>query len=449
MMKIERFAFSAATLIFLLIFCSCSKKSDEINSAIDAIPDNVRFAAVLDATTPDFDLSEFLPTDLAEPFSVVAKAGKEAVDLSVMALFTLPKGYTLGVVKVEDAGKLLETLGRECDSEEGFDDFEVFECGKRKIAVGRSVCYIAPDLKSIKDILKEKPTGTSQIEGIRKFLATPDEAVKTASIASDIYGKKLQGLWLCRSMRPGRSTVSLQLSLLKPDGESGKLGELLADEINPAVAGFIPTGCTMVAATGKQREGAKLFGIESILRSYIPVELNLSASGTTAWYARPAGALDPDDLLNPADWNFASLSQSSQAEADEMIASLLDQTGHRARMNPDTGCYTLAVGGMQAVFGYLNGFSVIGLNGDITYGHSNSYLHDFNGERMVILIEIPKGSRLQQAAQLPCGASFDIKVSDDYLNAKIHFYGNTSPALETIDAISPLHNLLPFIMGLR
>lgn len=286
------------------------------------------------------------------------------------------------------------------------------------------------------------------IAGIRKFLASTDEAVKSAAIASDTYGKKLEGVWFCRAMRFTDSSVTVNLSLLKPDGVSGQIGTLLADEIDPAVATFTPSGCTLVAATGKQLEGAKLFGIESIMRSYIPVELNLSESGTTAWYARPAGALDPDNLLDPRVWNFASLSQSSQAEADEVIGSLLDQTGQHARMNPQTNCYTVGYGGFTASFGYVSGYTVVGLNGDITYGNSNLYSRDFSGARMAILVDIPKGSRLQHAAQLPCGVSLNVKVTTNNFVAKISFYGNTTPALETIDNISPLQNLLPFILGL-
>lgn len=449
MKRIKSITYFTLALVLPMLLGACSNNSGNFESAVDAIPENARSAAVLNVEKLGERTSDFLPSDLITPFQAILSADKEAINHSEIAIFTIPKGYTLGAVKIENRDKLISQLPEACSEAEGFGDYAVYDCGKRKIAIGESICYITPDIKTLKQMLKEKRPAVSAIVGVRQFLANPDEAIKTAAIASDLYGKKLEGLWLCRALHFTDSSISVDLSLIQPDGESGQIGTLLADEIDPAVLGFIPDGCSLVAATGRQLEGAKMFGIESMMRSYIPVELNLSESGTTAWYARPAGALSADDLLDPRVWNFASVSQASQTEGEAMIEGYLDQVGGHARKNPETDCYTVGYGSQEATFGYINGYSVTGLNGEINPSSSNSYTQDFRGARMVVIIDIPKGSQLQHAAELPCGASLNVKATTDNLHAKLRFYGNPAPALETIDNISPLHNLLPLLLGLR
>lgn len=449
MKSVKQFVLTAFSLVLLTICNSCGQSADDFQSSLDAVPDNAHFIAVVDKAALADNAGEFVPADMLATLEAISAAGEDATDQSAIAIFTLPKGYTLCAIKVLDVEKLenaLESCGKRKDANYGYD---IFECGGRKVAVGHSVCLISPDVKSLKVVAKQRRPEISAIEGVREYLSNPDETVKSASIASDIYGKQLEGLWLCRSMHFTDTSVSVDFSLMKPGGESGQIGKQLADPIDPDVLGFIPDGCSLVAATGKQQEGAKMFGIESLLRSYIPMELNLSPIGTTAWYARPAGRLNPDDLLAARVWNFASVSQTSQSEGEETILSLMAQTANRARKDPATGCYSFSIGGIEGAFGYLNGYTAISLNGDISYGNSNSYTQDFAGARMVVLVDIPKGSQLQQAAGLPCGASLNVKVTTDNLHAKVRFYGNTLPALPTLNQVTELQGVLPLLMGLK
>lgn len=432
-----------------MILTSCSSENHEIASPLDAVPDSARFIALFDLATLGDNADKFLPAEVVAPVDEILQVGEEGVDISSVAIFTTGKGYTVAVMKVNDRELLEDALRQKSEEEKGFDDFAVFTLNGRKIILDDARCFISPDTQSVKKILKEKRPQISAIQGVREFLANSDEAITTASIASDIYGKKLEGLWLCRALHFTESSVSLDFSLLKPGGESGQIGALLADPIDPTALAFIPDGCSLVAASGLQQEGAKMFGIESLLRSYIPFELNMSTTGTTAWYGRPAGALNPDDLFNPRTWNFASFSQSSQAEGAELINSLRSQLGNRAVRNSETDCYSASYSGLEVSFGYLQGYSAMMINGEISFGNSNSYTTDFQAARMVILVDIPKDSRLQQAAGLPCGASLNVKVTTDNLHAKLRFYGSSAPALATVDEIDALRNILPFLMGLR
>lgn len=440
----------ASALLLTAMLPGCSGNLQDIDSALDAVPDNVRYIAVIDAERLGNNAEIFFPTDMILPLKGIVGAGTEAVDLSQITIFTLPKGYTAVAVKVKNRELLEETLEKQCRPDKALDDLDIFDCGKRKIAVGENICFIAPDVKTIKTILKADHPEISAIEGIRQFLSTNEKGVKSAAIASDTYGKKLEGLWLCCDLRLPASSINLDITLMQPDGESGHIGELLADEIDPTVLTFIPGGCSIVAATGKQQEGAKMFGIEALMRSAVPVELNLSETGTTAWYGRPAGRLSAVDPFDPKGWNFISISQASPQEGEQIVDSYLDQFGRNARKDPETNCYTVMYNDRSATFGYLDGFTIMGINGDVTTGNSNPYTQDFQGARMVVIVDVPKGSPFYHALDLcPYGMSLNIKATTDVLTAKFRFYGLDGSAVGVFNRLKFSYNLLPHLMGLR
>lgn len=448
MRRIKSLAITALSLACVIFFNSCSSQH-QIDSVLDAVPDSARFIALIDMQKLGNEVSEFIPAELAEPLGVLKAADNGCLDFAELAVFKTAKGYTVGALKVNDSSRLKELLDNDAKAEAAFGDFQVYTLGARKIVFDDSRCYISPDTQTIKKITKEKQPEISAIVGVRNFLNNSYEAITSASIASDSYGKKLEGQWLCRALHFTESSVSLDFSLMSPDGKSGEIGALLAEPVDPDVLGFIPDGCSLVGATGKQQEGAKMFGIESILRSYIPLELNLSDSGTTAWYARPAGSLDSDDLLDPRDWNFVSLSQASQTEGNQLLDGFLEEYGQNARRDPSTDCYTGKYNGMDFTVGYIQGYAIMGINGEIEYGNSNSYAPDFEGARMIVIVDAPKDSRIQKAAGLPCGTSLTVKATTDNLHAKLRFFGNSASPFATINEIPTLRNILPLLLDLQ
>lgn len=440
--------YTALSLCISYLFTGCSSSSEDL-SPLEAVPDGSHYIAVIDAESLAKEYSQFIPADLTKPVGKVVDTNCQAVDLKQIVTFRTAKGYSGAIIKIVDREKLLESLESSIGESKQTDDYTVFTVSGRKIAIGENLCCIAPDMETIKKIGRRgSGQPISQMEGVMQFLSEDGDDVRSATLASDLYGKKMNGLWLCNALHCSQESISLEISLMQPDGESGEIGKMLADEIDPDVLRFIPSGCSLVAATGKQQDGAKMFGLESILRSYLPVDPNISQTGTTAWYGRPAGTLSSEDLLNPRVWNIAAISQMPQNESVLWLDNFKDQYGQYWRENPETGCYTVSAMGVSLTVGYYEGYSLTGVNGDFSFNNSNSYTQDFQGARMVILIDIPKGSNLQRAAELPCGASLAIKATADNIRTKLCFYGNSESALITLGSINQLGNLLPFVMGI-
>lgn len=103
----------------------------------------------------------------------------------------------------------------------------------------------------------------------------------------------------------------------------------------------------------------------------------MSKTGTTLWYARPAGTITEENLLSPQVWNFAGALQMPQEDGDRAVRNLQTKNNGLARLDPATGCYTMTNGDASLSYGYIDGYFVQSANGPITYGNSNPFTQDY------------------------------------------------------------------------
>lgn len=453
--------------LILLSLTSCGKETAE--NPVEAVPPGSTQVTVIDlealaaangaeSLTADNNLTpaaedaiaSILPGDLLRPLAAVLSSGNAGVDTNGAVLFTTQKGYSGIIMKVNSRELLAESLLPYRDEPSDQGDYDMYTTGRRMIALSDHLCVIAPDAATVKTV-GERTGGhlISEMVGINEFLASKDNAIRSARRASDIFGKKMEGVWLCTGIRFNDSSVTGNISAMYPDGKPDSIGARIAGKIDPDVLAFVPEGTSLVIASGLQEEATKLFGIEDLVKNYFPGEVVMSKTGTTLWYARPAGTITEENLLSPQVWNFAGALQMPQEDGDRAVRNLQTKNNGLARLDPATGCYTMTNGDASLSYGYIDGYFVQSANGPITYGNSNPFTQDFQGARLAAIIDIPGTSSLRTATGLPCGASLAVKVTTEDIHAKLSFYGNPRPVLSTINAIPALRNILPFLLGTK
>lgn len=453
---------AAMTALVILSLQSCGKQ--EITDPVDAVPSGSRVITVMNleeiasangageiagdnglASEAEEAMSMFLPADLMRPLAAVLSAGDKGIDLHKTVMFTSSKGYTGLILKVNSRELLEEALLPYRDEQNDLDGYDAYTAGRRIIALSDELCVIAPDAATVKSV-GQKKTGPviSEMAGVREFLSS-ENAVSSARVASDLFGKKMDGLWLCTSLRFTESSIVADLSAMQPDGKPDSIGVRIAGRIDPDVLSFVPGSSSAVIASGLQGDDAKLFGIEELLKNYFPGDITMSKSGTTLWYARPAGTITEENLFSPEVWNFAGIAQMPREEGDRALKNMQDMTHGLARLDPETNCYTMTRGDASLSYGYVDGYFLQSANGPVSLGNSNPFTQDFQGARVAAILDIPGESSLRTATGLPCGASLVMKVTDEHIHAKLTFYGNPDPLLSTFDSIPALRNVLRYI----
>jgi len=459
-------------LIFAMMLNLSSCGGESPADPLEAVPDGARTIAVMNLekismangannlVTPPDGLSHqaeeamglFIPADIMRPLAAVISSGyPSGVETTQTVVFTASNGYTGLILKVTDRNKIAGgTLSEFREASMDFGDYDIYTVGRRIIALADHLCIIAPDMATIKTIgSKTTSTPISHIESIRQFLISSDNDINIVRRASDLFGKQMNDLWLCGSLRFTDHSIIARISTMSHDGQPDRIGNRIAEEIDPAIAGFIPQGSSIVIASGKPSESPRLLNLERMIGKYLPGDISLSTEGTTAWYARPAGSLNDDNLMSPDVWNLANIIQMPAKDGDRAVSDMLAKTNGKARLDPDSQCHTITQEDATLTFGYINGFFVRGMNGPVSYGNSNTFASDFQAARLAAVIDIPLGSALQKATGLSCGATLSLKATDEIIKVNLTFHGSQLPVLTTISELPMARGLLPYILTSR
>lgn len=456
-----RYVAAAVVLVFSFLLSSCSGGGTE--SPYDAVPagatrvtavdlnllaaacgDNItdNSGEITDAARGAF--SSLLPSSLVRPLLAVLYSSETSVDTHNVIYFTAANGYRGLILGVTDRDALTSgSLSSYRQKEEDFDGYEVYEVGKRLIAVSKHLCVIAPDEATVKSCRKDKKSPVALAE-LKDFL-TQECAVRAAAEGSSVYGKKMADMWLCNAVKFSESAITTDLTALHADGTTDSIGVRLAAPIDAAALSFVPKGASLVVASGLQGEEGKLFGVEKLLTKFFPGDATMSRTGTTVFYCRPAGSLDSENYLTPSVWNFGSALEMPQDDGEKAVRNMQTYTDGFAQLDPETQCYVYSKGDDTLTYGYVNGYFLQAFNGNVVTNSKPDMLDDFNGARIAALLDIPKGSELQQAAGLPCGASLSLRVTDCHLRLKLSLYGNSTPVLSTVNSLPMLHGVLKLI----
>jgi hypothetical protein len=455
------------TAILLLALSSCSGSDTQL-SAVGAVPDGSRQIAVMNlkeialandaqqiakngSLTGEAEqaLNMFIPNDLLRPLATLLGSNDQAVNTEQAVIFRLPNGYNGMILAV--TGKInSDALSTYRDEAADFDDYTVYNINRRILAISDDFCVIAPDTDTVKKVGKNSEQYLASIEGVKDYLTANNDddaqTIRTASIASDVFGKKMNGLWLCGSLRFSDDKAVVTAKAITPDGKVDQIGDRIAQPINPNIATFVPQGANLIIASGLQDGDGKLFGAEKITDHLFPSGVTLSTVGSSLIYARPAGTVNLLNILSENVWNIANAVEMTQNDGEEAV-ELFRKLGN-SQLDPETGCYLIDAGAMNIAFGYVDNYFLQSINGQVTKGNSCGYEKDFQNARLLAILDIPNGSSLQQACGLPCGASLVLKVGNDNLNAALRLYGNKRPVLATINSMALVQQIFPYLMNL-
>lgn len=449
--------FSRIFAAFLLVIAATSCSHDSLPSdPMDLIPADAKQISAMDldalakgsggslmtadgVLSPEgaYAIDMFFPSQTAAPLTAVLNSYPEGVDHKHVVTFTTAAGNTLTLLKV--TGELPDApapLNSFRTADKDTDGFSIYTIGEATVAVGDKLIVITDDIATIgtlADNVSSSPI--SPIVGVKQFL-TKDAAVNTARPGADIYGDKMAGLWFCATMRISDSAITADFTAIDPSGKVDNLGERIAAEIDPTVQGYIPPGCTIVAAMGQQSDEAKMFGIEDLVKPIFPGMTVVSQTGTTLWYARPAGALNLERLLDINSWNIGGAVAMPQDEGNTLAAEFARD---RKWSNPSIAD--------PVNVKYYEGYLLESLNGEVTGGNSNPYAELFDSARLVVIADIPAESSLQRTLGVDCGASVTLKLNTTTLRARVTFYGNTEAPLPTFATFPYCDNVIPYLLG--
>lgn len=393
-------------------------------------------------------LKMFLPANLGTPVSQLITAAAEGFDTSRLVCFTAAGGYTVAAMKVTDADAVSGALAAYRDEAADFDGFDVYNVSRRAVALSESLCIIAPDAATIRDNLRTSDSRPiSEITGIKEFTGNGDNAVSVALPARAVGVAGMQGAWLCTGVRFTSDAASVRIQAMQPDGTPDSIGASVASPLDPDVLQFIPEGTSVAIASGAQPAKDPLIPLERLTGKLFPAAKGVPATGTTAYYGRPAGTLTPDNLMDPDVWNLATLVQLPDTELPAAMQSLADATGNRAVRDRESGQMVLRQGDTTVSYGYVDGYFTEAYNGIVTAGNSNSLTQTFSGARMAAVLDAPLGSQLQKGAELPCGASLSLKVTTWDIRLRLSLYGSQEAPLRVIARFPAVAGVLNYLTG--
>lgn len=442
-----------AVVAMLLSGCSGDKPS----KPLDLVPDNATTVAVVDMTkladaaglenvSQDARiLNMFIPAPLRITLQTIAEAAPESVELQEVVWFRMHNGYEVAATAIKDASKLADALEEYRDAGADKDDYTFYNIRGREVALSEHLAVIAPDAETIGKCGKSSKTLISQNVGLDQFLSVKGNATNIVADAKSLGIKELKGLWICSSIRFTDDAATADITVMQPDGKLDEVGRRIAGEIDPNALQFIPQGATAVIATGLQPYDA-LFSVEDLTAKLFPDEIGESETGTTVWYARPAGSLDPGDLFSPLRWNLATIGQMPDTKLPETMKEMAEETGGKARKSINSDLMTYDIMGLSGSYGYVNGYFTESYNGEVTFGNSNSLAPLFESARVVALLDIPLNSDLMNAFGLPCGATVSLKVQTTDIRLKVQLFGSDVPVLAMLAQL-PEAGILGVITG--
>lgn len=444
-----------AVVAMLLNGCSGHKPMNPLdivpeNSTAGAVVDMTKLAEAAGLSSPAQDsraLNIFIPTPLRITLQNVAEAAPEALDLTKVIWFRMSNGYDVAAAEVKNPAKLAEAIEEQRDAASDFDDYTLYNINGRALAVSENLAVFAPDAATVRECgASGSKTLISQNIGLEQFLETDGNAVNVVSEAKSLGIKELNEQWICTSIRFTDDSATADISVMLPDGKVDEIGKRIAGEIDPAALQFVPQGATAVIATGLQPDDA-LFSAEDLTAMLFPHKIGQSETGTTLWYARPAGSLDPEDLFSPLRWNLATISQMPDTELSEAMDEMAEATGNRARKSINSDLMTYNIMGLPGSYGYINGYFTESFNGEASFGNSNSLAPLFEAARVVALLDIPLDSDLRRALNLPCGATVSLKIQTSDIRLKLQVFGTDKPVLALLTELPGAGGFMGQITG--
>ena len=453
------FAVLVLPLVILGVFTGCRDK--HLVPQIEFVPDtavsvrviNLRYlmksagigSRVLDGHRDEsaetlFDLC--FPFELRNSFVELGVIGG-GLDLTNIYGLTTSHGYEVLMAPVADRSAFLARLGVCPDVQEIKPDgakewnLRYFRMDDVIVAMGDDYCWFANDVETVHDVLLESAVGhMGDVIGVRHFLENPSPvkiAVNSARSPIDFIGGRDK--WLCVGFDVSDTSVSSDVIIMDDEGRVDSIGANF-EEIDTDFLHYTPSDASVVLAYGKF-DGNKR-GLAMLLGKFAPMYVS-QASGTTSLYALPASgnAVAVRDAV-PGAWNVETM---VQVPDDVLQAGVRSYRHDAPSAKYADGQWAYADGDATYYFGGFDGALVFSTNREISSGYTNDFLSDFEGKRLMMLVDIPAGSVLAKAWSVPFGVHFRMGVDERRLFARVTFSGSGRTALGALLELPQIHDV--------
>lgn len=457
----------AAILLFCgILFVGCSKQGTP-SSLVSLVPDDAVVVKAVDfeellsqgGCSRMFDnkgnllgnaekvVSLVVQPDYRDALTTIMRVA-DGVDMSRMVVFTTAQGYEMAVMFV-DGVNLVESAidaasGGKCEYSDGYSHAVV---GNATVAVGNGCCWIAPDLRAIKEtIAKASHNHFGTLVGVRQFLESEASAKVAVNCGNSMLGF-LGGndRWLCISLTTTQASVSALAKVIDRDGNPDPLGDNFK-EIDTDFLRYTPDDAAVVLAFGKFSGNVK--ALSFLLGRFAPVYLS-DADGTTSLYAVAAsGTPEAVRKHDQGAWNVETMVHVPQDFLETGLKQYIESSQGAARKIGDQWTYSSGEGNYY--FGAFDGCLVFSSNREISAGFNNGFTDDFLGKRAAMVINVPVGSVVARAWGLPYGLTLKTAVESTTWKARITFIGSEAGAFESLLALPQLedfHARFESVMG--
>ena len=370
------------------------------------------------AVAPDFRnaLAELMKTD-------------DCVALNKLVAFTTCRGYEIAVVPMLNRDKVLAAIDAASKGRlRSDDDFEYAEVDGVTVAVDRHFCWLAPDLKTLKDnSAKAADSHFGELIGVREFVDGDNAmnmAINCGNSMLNFLGDSSR--WLGVSVKISNASVTAEGVVIDRDGMRYPLGANF-DEIDTDFLRYTPNDAAVVLAFGKFSGNVR--ALSFLLRRFAPVYLD-EADGTTSLYAVAAGSARAVADKSPGAWNVETMVHVPQDVLDAGIEQYKSGVGDT--LEETDGQWTYRSGDENYYFGAFDGCLVFSTNREISSQYNNEFTEDFSGKRAAMVVAVPAGGVVAEAWGLSCGFNLKIAVEESRWKARISFNGSEMNAFESL-----------------
>lgn len=469
--QVMRWLSTAVLCAVLMMAGACSKVE---TSLLDTVPKSAPVVAVIDAdlllkragcqinggTVQLSPQLQKLVDTPAESSSVVASTLRMlvdlygAVDLSEVVFVGIDPGQnsndTFLTFMVSDRGAVVAKMESLGVKNTGSDGVDVYAGDEWTVAMRDSQGWLIPagtdsDKARSYFTAPDRKESIGAQSGIVDFLNT-DNAVNLAVLASGLQGNKDdEGRRACIGVKVEESVIGMRMQLVSPDGA---VSDFASDyqEIDTDFLRYVPGSYIGAAAVGFTSSfdwsalgtlAAMVGGRDAAMITQMAMPMLSKIDGTLAVAAGPAGGAPAIADINLKTWNFLLMAHMQQADVDatlSQIEAMAPQLGATQVKLEDGGANVSAwrlPDGTELYAGNVDGYLALS-NREFNPDSENSMTEIFESMRAALAVNIPAGSEVVKAFNLPFGFNASVQCQKSSLHVRFSLNGTDRSVLQAL-----------------
>lgn len=449
-------------LSFILVFSSCSSKTEELlkNVPFDAqvvgTLNLVELASESGVTVSDGHLQ--LPNEFSMLKENISQSDldkmsdiAEAVDLEHIVFFGYVKReMAFATTYLKDADKLRSLL-----KAEGFD--RQLDKGREIFAKGdygpclamddeeNQIWFVANrgNLSELENFeFARKKNNITRYSGLTEALTK--DAVANVVVDQSAVQLGLDDYWTATSLSVNNNTIVLTAKSITNAGEeyhSDALTKVDTDFLRYIPANFI--GAMAIGVNGNSQWLKPLEAVvqqngsnndRAVFNEMLPYLKSIDGTVAFAFGPKTKGSLLKPE--NPQEWQALLMAHMSQSKVNDLTETMRSYLpGSTAVSN---GLYNFNSQELDLTYGAVNGYFAIGWGLDLKPDKSNSFTNDFNGKPFGLVLQTPMLNSLVDDSRLAYSVKAAMEMNGNTLTIQLNLVGSDSPIIPTLVSTLPV-----------